>query len=133
VYALGCVFFEMLAGRPPFLAETNLELLGAHLRAPIPRLCDALPDAEIAPGVQALIERAMAKKQTERFPNARAMLDALERIPQPALTSKRPLPPDTRLTLPSERAPAKRNHKALAPLLVGVVLVIAIAAFALLH
>jgi eukaryotic-like serine/threonine-protein kinase len=133
VYALGCVCFEMLAGRPPFLAETNLELLGAHLRAPIPQLAEALPELEIAPALQALIDRAMAKKQTERFPNARAMLEALQSIPQPAVTPKRPIAPDPRTTLPSERASAKRSHKALAPLLVAAALLLAVAAFALLH
>jgi serine/threonine-protein kinase len=129
------VLFEMLAGRPPFLAETNLELLGAHLRAPIPKLADALPGVEVAPALQALIERAMAKKQTERFPNARAMLEALQRIPQPALLPKRAsVEPELRATLPSERASETRRSKALAPLLVGAaVLVIAVAAFALLH
>ncbi|HMI94712.1 MAG TPA: serine/threonine-protein kinase [Polyangiales bacterium] len=133
VYALGCVFFEMLAGRPPFLAETNLELLGAHLRAPIPKLAEAVPEMEIAPELQALIDRAMAKKQTERFPNARAMLEALQRIPQPALTPKRPVTTDSRITLPTEQERAKRSHKALAPLLVGAAVLLALAVFALLH
>ena len=122
VYALGGVLFEMLAGRPPFLAETNLELLGAHLRAPIPKLADALPALDVRPELQALIERAMAKKQTERFPNARAMLEALERIPQPALTPKRAAAPESRVTLPSSRsqpADAKPSSKTLAPVLNG--------------
>jgi eukaryotic-like serine/threonine-protein kinase len=134
VYALGCVLFEMLAGRPPFLAETNLELLGAHLRAPIPKLSDALPGVEVASALQALIERAMAKKQTERFPNARAMLDALQRIPQPALAPNRAVESDLRMTLPSERAVETRRSKTLAPLLVGAaIVVIAVAAVALLY
>jgi serine/threonine-protein kinase len=81
VYAMGCVLFEMLSGRPPFWAETNVELIHAHLRAPIPRLADAMPGMRVAPALQALIEQAMAKKQTERFSSAGAMLEALIALP----------------------------------------------------
>ena len=88
VYALGCVLFELLSGRPPYLAQTNLELLSKHLRAPIPKLAEALPDMLIAPELQALLDRALAKKQTERFASAGAMLVALEALPKPALQPK---------------------------------------------
>lgn len=86
VYSMGCVFFEMLTGRPPFLAESNVELFNAHLRAPVPRIEEALDNARVAPELQALIDRAMAKKQTERFPNAGAMLDALNQLPDAPIT-----------------------------------------------
>ena len=88
VYALGCVLFELLSGRPPYLAQTNLELLSAHLRSPIPKLAEARPDVHVVPELQALIDRALAKKQTERFPNAGAMLAALDALPTPALTAR---------------------------------------------
>jgi serine/threonine protein kinase len=147
VYALGCVLFELLAGRPPFLAETNLELLGAHLRAPIPKLAEALPDHTVAPELQALIDRAMAKKQTERFPNARAMLIALEQIPQPALTSGAPSPASTqaqarahandeRETEPgvtTKVARISRKRTILAPWLLAAAVVLAVTVFALLR
>jgi len=85
VYSMGCVFFEILTGRPPFLAESNVELFNAHLRAPVPKIEEALDNARVAPELQALIDRAMAKKQTERYPNAGAMLDALNKLPDPAI------------------------------------------------
>jgi hypothetical protein len=61
----------------------------AHLLAPIPSLADALPSMRVAPELQALIERALAKRQTERFVHAGAMLEALNQLPPSPIT---PLP-----------------------------------------
>jgi serine/threonine-protein kinase len=86
VYSMGCVFFEMLSGRPPFLAESNVELFNAHLKSPVPKLEEALDNMRVAPELQAFIERAMAKKQTERFPNAGVMLSELNKLPDNPIT-----------------------------------------------
>jgi serine/threonine protein kinase len=87
VYAMGCVLFEMLTGRPPFMAETNVELISAHLLAPVPKLADALPGMRVAPELQALLERALAKRQTDRFPNAGPMSQALSELPASPITA----------------------------------------------
>jgi serine/threonine-protein kinase len=93
VYSIGCVLFEMLAGKPPFMAETNVELINLHLRAPIPQLADALPGMRVAPELQALIDKALAKRQTERFPNATAMFEALNRLPAEPIVPIEATPP----------------------------------------
>ncbi|MEV5632315.1 serine/threonine-protein kinase [Micromonospora tulbaghiae] len=36
LYALGCILFEMLTGRPPFEAANSLQMLQRHMRSPIP-------------------------------------------------------------------------------------------------
>jgi len=136
VYAMGCVLFEMLSGRPPFLGETNLELLTAHLRAPVPKLEAARPDVIVAPELQALIDRAMAKKQTERFPSAGAMLAALEEIPQPAITP-RPVTAPPRPSVPERDrttlAHASRARDSQLFAVVGVAVALSVLAYALLR
>ncbi len=106
VYSMGCVLFEMLSGRPPYLFDSNLELMNAHLRAPIPQLADALSGMRIAPELQALLDRALAKKQTERFPNAGAMLQALNVLPPNPIAPLVPLDEPQRSNAQAEEQPS---------------------------
>src|SRR6185295_16565940 len=59
IYALGCLLFEMLAGRPPFVAPTIGQVLSQHVRTPAPKVSSfrtAVP-AEL----EDLVERTLAK------------------------------------------------------------------------
>jgi len=64
IYALGCILFEMLAGTPPFLAETIQGLVTAHQFRPAPSLAGAAPDAP--PWLRELLARMLAKRPGER-------------------------------------------------------------------
>jgi serine/threonine-protein kinase len=80
VYAAGVVLFEILTGRTPFAGDSFQEIMKAHLLDPIPSLADARPDLSIAAFLQPVVDRAMAKKPVERYPDAASMLAALEAI-----------------------------------------------------
>ncbi len=71
LYSLGVMMFEMLAGERPFRAESLDVLLARHVSAPTP----ALPPAHA--GLQAVVEKLMAKRPEDRYASARALLDAL--------------------------------------------------------
>lgn len=75
VYSLGLVLFEMLTGRAPFGADTEIATAVARLTTPSPRVADARPD--IAPGLAHVVDRALARDPGDRWPNAAAMRDAL--------------------------------------------------------
>lgn len=64
VYALGVVLYEMLCGRPPFVAEEALQLIGQHLFATPPRLRAGLPDVDLA--LDELLQRMLAKSPDTR-------------------------------------------------------------------
>jgi eukaryotic-like serine/threonine-protein kinase len=71
-WALGCVAWQMLSGRMPFAGATLNELLERIVHAEPPALT-GVPAA-----VEAVLRRALAKKQDDRFPTISAFARALE-------------------------------------------------------
>ncbi|HEX8111440.1 MAG TPA: protein kinase [Kofleriaceae bacterium] len=68
VYALGCVLFTLLVGRPPFQADGTGDIIAMHLREPAPAPSQLRPG--IPPEVDQLVLRCLAKNAAERFPTA---------------------------------------------------------------
>jgi eukaryotic-like serine/threonine-protein kinase len=65
VYALGCVLFALLTGRPPFQAMGSGEIIAMHLREAPPLLSSRAP--ELAPELGALVARCLEKDPELRF------------------------------------------------------------------
>jgi eukaryotic-like serine/threonine-protein kinase len=76
LYSLGCVLYEMLAGHPPFLGRTPQEVRARHALDPVPPLRAAR--ATVGAGVEAVLERALAKQPADRFATAAEFVAALE-------------------------------------------------------
>jgi eukaryotic-like serine/threonine-protein kinase len=75
IYSLGCVLFEMLCGRPPFMGETPTALIAAHLVQTAPDARSLVPSVS---GEVAMLVRSMLAKDVERRPgNMAAVIDAL--------------------------------------------------------
>ena len=68
LYSAGCILFEMLCGRPPFIGATSVDIMSAHLRDQPPRPSEIEPS--LGPELDALILSLLAKKPEERFQRA---------------------------------------------------------------
>ena len=75
LYSLGCVAYELLAGRPPFVRPSAVATLAAHFADPVEPVCARRPDVD--PALAALIEQLLAKDRDQRPADAAAVLNAL--------------------------------------------------------
>lgn len=88
LYALGVVLYEILVGKLPYNGTDALSTALAHLTEPLPEL-------PVHHGrYQGVLRKLLAKDPAERFPDAAALLAALDRLPadSPEATLVRPLP-----------------------------------------
>jgi hypothetical protein len=94
IYSLGCTAYHMLVGKAPFSEGGLGERLFKHLETP-PRDVRLFNPAVTA-GFWAIIEKMLAKKPADRFPNPFELLNALKRTPADA--SKPPIQSAKRVT-----------------------------------
>ena len=78
LYALGCLLFEMVTGRTPFLGDNFAQLFEQHLRKEPPNIRDFVPNAP--PELEHLITSLLAKDPEQRPFNARNVQATLLKI-----------------------------------------------------
>ena len=78
VYAIGVLFYALLAGRLPFNADNNAALLYKHVHEPPPPLADSLPAGhDIPPELVALVHRCLTKEVARRPSDANVVVAEL--------------------------------------------------------
>jgi hypothetical protein len=126
LYSLGCTWFHLLAGRPPFLASNTMALLRAHLDEPPPEIRALAPATPLA--IATLVMRLLAKDPGMRPASAQLLTNELQALSAQGLVVPRAVPeliaeggipgevaatPPTRLSNP---APAEVATVATAPM-----------------
>ncbi len=79
VYQLGLLIYEMIANRVPFVGRTAAETEAMQRQNPLPPITLYSPDTPEV--LQDLLARALEKDPAQRFPDAVALLQALENLP----------------------------------------------------
>jgi hypothetical protein len=77
VYALGCMLYQTVAGKPPFERDNDVAKMFAHLSEPPPSLTAARPD--LPAGLDAVVRTALAKEPAERHRSAGELASAAQR------------------------------------------------------
>lgn len=78
VYSLGITLYRLLAGRTPFQADSNLQLMSMHANEAPPALRQFAPDVPEA--ATRVIEKCLAKNPDARYSHARELLVDLENL-----------------------------------------------------
>ncbi|WP_437675522.1 protein kinase domain-containing protein [Sorangium sp. So ce131] len=131
-YALGLIFYELLAGKHPFLAKDPVELFNQQRSAPVPAIAEHAPGVVVPPAIEAVVRRLLEKQPRARYQTAEDLIAALDEAcaasgiaaqePRAEMTSRAEMasvpaiadparPPSGRPRLPSAAA---REHEAAA-------------------
>lgn len=78
IYSTGCVLYELLTGRPPFVGDSPVSIAYQHVRE------DAQPpsqlNGDVSSSVDAIVAHALAKNVDTRYQNASEMRSDIERV-----------------------------------------------------
>ena len=88
LYSTGCLLFELLTGRPPFIGDSPVSVAYQHVREPAPSPSQYASD--VPPALDQIVLRALAKDRNERYSSASEFLADLN-----AFTSGDPVDPAT--------------------------------------
>ncbi|MFP5282232.1 MAG: Stk1 family PASTA domain-containing Ser/Thr kinase, partial [Actinomycetes bacterium] len=91
IYSAGCLLYELLVGRPPFMGESPVSVAYQHVReAPVP---PSRLDPAISADIDAVTLKALAKDPDDRYQSAREMKADLTRVLAGEQVTAAALPP----------------------------------------
>ncbi|MGV0780343.1 serine/threonine-protein kinase [Mycolicibacterium sp. XJ775] len=118
VYALTCLLYEMMIGRPPYEAGDLRQLMSAHMFSPAPR--PSIMRRGIPRAFDEVVAKGMAKDAVDRYPSAGELAKAARVAttsgalaapppPPPVPPAPAPAPPPLPSPTPSPPAPTQSH------------------------
>jgi len=80
LYSLGAMLYEMVTGRPPFIGDDSVAIIGQHINTSV--VSPTWHRADLPPGLEVLILQLLEKDPEKRPASAADVLKALESIEQ---------------------------------------------------
>ena len=78
LYSTGCLMYELLTGRPPFVGDSPVAVAYQHVREePLP---PSSYDPEVSPAIDAVVLKSLAKSADQRYQSATEMRADIERV-----------------------------------------------------
>ncbi len=117
LYGLGIILYELITGKPPFLADTALAVAFKQVHEAAPLLSRIRPD--VPPRLELIVAKCLKKDKAERYRNADELLRDLDSVNEGTpVAVETPIPslPNLRITdrreLPRRHSPgASRNPR----------------------
>lgn len=78
LYSVGCLFYELISGQPPFSGETPVAIAYQHVSTPLTPITTLTSGLD--PAIDSFFEVALAKRPESRYQSAAAMLKDLKRL-----------------------------------------------------
>lgn len=75
IYALGCIFYEMLSGHPPFYSDSSIQILFAHVNNQPASLSQSCGKE-----IQAILDRCLRKDVSQRYQSVSQLLADLQAL-----------------------------------------------------
>ncbi len=114
IYSLGCVFYQMMAGRPPHEADTTIGYMMAHTQQQALPVDDVSNTVSQHPPLGDVIMKCLEIERADRYPDMYALLDALKECEASFLASRRGGANNTAPPPANDKRPAKKPAKHLA-------------------
>lgn len=124
IYCLGCVLFESLTGRTPYLGETALEIVTLHAQAAIPTLSQ-VGEREYPSALEEIVATCLNKTPSERYASMAELNRVLGEIETAA--ADRTERPST--VMKTESSVPKKRSSTFAALTVGTIVIVGISFF----
>jgi tRNA A-37 threonylcarbamoyl transferase component Bud32 len=129
IYSMGVVFYEMIAGRPPFVGEHFSGLMLDIMQRDPPPLASLRTD--VPKGLAGVIHKAIARDLDKRYPDMGSFIMGLEAVGRTELKLAMGTPPEGLITqlamprlTPDQQFPAPKDRRAAAIVAaIGVALV----------
>lgn len=81
LYSLGVMLYEMLAGRPPFQADSPVAVAFQHINDEVPPI--RMQNPKVSAGTARIVHQLMDKDRPNRFQSATEVRQALLALPEP--------------------------------------------------